>query len=123
MNIDRVSLDKEEAIWFGRYVIKMIIFMENAGKKDPTILQRTTYKTLVSLKTKAELFSASELPVNDAALNRKQKLLLRDLINGVHKNLIQTILPEYKRRGGHEKYITSGEERAEFLQALMRKFR
>ncbi len=46
MNINRVALNKEEAIWFGEYTLKMITFMENAGKKDPTILSRTTYKTL-----------------------------------------------------------------------------
>ncbi len=83
MNIARVSLDKEEAIWFSRYVLKMIIFMETAGKRDPTILLRTTYKTLVSLREKAEIFSSTELPVNDASLNRKQKLLMKELISGV----------------------------------------
>ncbi len=120
MNIARVSLDKEEAIWVSRYILKMIEYMQNAGKRDPKILLRTTYKTLKSLDAAALLFSAGGL---STPLNRKQKLLLRELIGGVHKNLTNSILPEYKRRGGHERYILAAENQKVFFEALIRKFK
>ncbi len=123
MNIDRVSLSKEEATWLSRYVLKMIIFMENAGKKDPKILERTTYKVLYSLKGKAEMLAVLESDVYDASLNRKQKILMQDLIGGVKKNLTGVIIPEYERRGGHEKALLAAKAQLIFFDTLMRKLR
>lgn len=124
MNIERVSLTQEEAQWFSRYVLKMIPFMETAGQRDPKILERTTYKTLVSMRDKATFIANTpEVPVNDISLSRKQKLLMQDLIGSVQRNLSERILPEYRRRGGYDKYLEAGEKQIEFFNKLLRKLR
>ncbi len=124
MNIDRISLTKKEAQWFGRYVLKMIDFMQNAGKKDPKILERTTFKVLASLAEKAIIFTAADAEINNTNLSRKQKILMQDLIGGVIKNLTERVLPEYSKRGsGFEEDLVQGKLQKMFLETLSRKLR
>ncbi len=124
--MNKVTLTREEAQWFSRNVLKMIALLEAQGKKDPTILERTTYRTLKACENEATAASLVEkLPLTsiNVLLNRKQKLIVKELILSVNKTLTDRILPEYARRGGHEKYVEMGKEKSKRLEAMARKFR
>ncbi len=123
--MNKVTLTAEEAQWFSRNVLKMITTLEAQGKNDPKILERATYKTLNSLQDTAEEAKTlvGEGFLVELMLSRKQKLIVKELILSVNKTLTDRIIPEYKRRGGHEKYVEMGEAKSKQLAAMARKFR
>lgn len=121
--MNRVSLNKDEAQWFSRNVLKMIALLESAEVKDKEILSRTTYKTLNSMREQAQAAGTEDQAGVELMLSRKQKQVVRELLQSVNKALVERILPEYKRRGGHEKYIEIGEAKAKQLDAMQRKFK
>lgn len=121
--MNKVTLTKEEAQWFSRNVLKMLSLLESQGQKDATILNRTTYKTLNSMKANAESIAEPFTDSMHVFLTRKQKLIVRELIQSVNKTLVDRILPEYERRGGHEKYIEMGKTKSAALDKMARKFR
>ncbi len=119
--MNKVTLTAEEAQWFSRNVRKMIVVLEAQGKNDPKILERSTYKTLKSMEEIAGTLPDTELV--QLMLSRKQKLITKELIISVTKTLTDRILPEYERRGGHEKYIEMGKMKSKALAAMARKFK
>lgn len=121
--MNKVTLTKEEAQWFSRNVLKMISLLEAQGQRDADILRRTTYKTLSAMKAQAELAAVDEAEKTDLILTRKQKLMVKELIQSVNKTLVERILPEYAKRGGHEKYIEMGKAKAKQLDTMARKFK
>ncbi len=117
--MNKVTLTQEEAQWFSRNVIKMANLLAAQSKNDPGILDRSTYKTLESMREKAiaiDQMGEEYVERVDVQLSRKQKLIVAELIQSVNKTLIDRILPEYERRGGHEKYIKMGQEKAQYGQ-------
>lgn len=125
--MDRVSLTKDETEWFARNVVKMTQLLEVSATKDPKVLERSTYKTLASLvptvmKVKALVASGDEKV--DFQCNRKQKLIIKDLIRSVVNTLKDRVIPEYVRRGdSHKDYLDNARKKCEALEKMMRKFK
>lgn len=120
--MNRVELNKEEAEWFSRNVLKMIKLLEAQEKQDPKILTRSTYRILNSLRAQAESWNKATETQN-VFMNRKQRQIVRELILSVNKTLTDRIIPEYELRGGHEKYVVMGKDKAKKLHAMARKLR
>lgn len=122
--MDRVSLTKYEAEWIFRNVLKMTKLMETAATKDPKVLVRTTYKTLKSIIPKIGTSVEVSEEATDIILNRKQRLVLRDLVQSVHKTLTERVIPEYERRGAsHKEYLDSAHTKATILHTMARKLK
>lgn len=125
--MNRVSLTKEEAAWFTRNVVKTTQLLEAAAKKDPKILERSTYKTLASILpavVTATVAVEAKLPTVDVQLTRKQRIVVRELILSVNKTLTERVIPEYERRGdSHKDYLDKALVKADTLEKMARKFR
>lgn len=125
--MDRVSLTKDEAEWFFRNVVKMTQLLEATVTKDPKVLERSTYKTLASLVpviTKAKALVAAKIEPVEVQVNRKQRLIIKDLIGSVVRNLNDRVIPEYERRGdSHKDYLDNAKNKSEALGKMMRKFK
>lgn len=126
IQMNRVSLTKTEAEWFSRNVTKMTQLLEVSAQKDAGVLKRTTYKTLKSMLPMAAKAAADATPdkPTDIYLSRKQKLIIRDLVQSVNKTLVERVIPEYERRGeSHKEYFDNAKAKAEALEKMARKFR
>lgn len=128
--MNRVSLSKAEARWFSKNVLSTLRILEAASKKDPEILNRTTYKTLNSLRDRATEMQTILTQLSDDSyevdliLGRKHKLIIGEMIAKTIKSLTEVILPEYTRRGEkYDSYRLDTEEKIKLLKTFIRKFR
>lgn len=122
--MNRVQFTKDEAGWFSRNVLKMKQLMEVAASKDAKILDRTTYKALASMTEQAEIAGKADTEVIDVMLNRKQKLVLKELVQSVRNTLVSKVIPEYERRGiDHSVYLERAKIKSEQLGTIIRKLK
>jgi hypothetical protein len=126
----KVVLDKEEARWFSRNLIKTKTLLEAAGKKDPAILDRTTYRTIATMEKQAgEIISAlnqlGEEPYEfELQIGRKHRVVVGQMIDSTIKALETMIIPEYTRRGENFRgYKLEAEWKVALLKTLRRKFK
>lgn len=126
--MNRVVLNKEEARWFSRNVIKSLTILDAHAKKKPEVKDRTTYKLLQSVSTRAKEIEAAleafgeepyEIEMN---LSKKQKHHIRSMLDDTHKHLTERVLAEYARRGLQE-YVKDTERKLELIQSMVRKFK
>jgi hypothetical protein len=108
----------------------MLEHLEAKAEKDPQVLERLHYKVLQTVRPKAEhasnviaAFTEEEKYEVDVTLTKKQKSVLQGLVGSVHKNLVERVIPEYKRRGNVPEYLERAEKKAVFLETLWRKFK
>lgn len=122
MKIDRVVLSKEEAGWFERNVIKMIVLLEASEAKNPGVKDRSTYKGMLSMKPKAEQMRDAEGSL-EMQLSRKQRKLIADLVGSQVRILRDKTIPLYQSRGeSHKSYLTNAQEKLEMLSKMRKKF-
>lgn len=128
MNLNRVVLTRYEGEWFARNVLKTLTILEAHAKKDEKILKRTTYKVLSAVKTQAEQMEAAIKAFGDEeyelelTLNRKQKLVIRDLVSKTIVSLEGRVLPEYERRGDKDR-TEDTKYKIDLLNKMQRKFK
>lgn len=128
MKIDRVVFTKDEAGWFSRNVIKMKQVMEEKSRKDPKILERTTYKLVCNMQEKAAQAGAAvaafdEHPFEiEVMLSRKQKVFLKGLIETMVQGL-ENVNKKYEERGNLQDYIDRNEQKRAYLKSMIRKLK
>ncbi len=94
--MDRVVLNKEEAGWFSRNVMKTIQLLEASEPKNPGVKDRSIYKGMLSMKSKAAfaadaLRAFGEEPFEiEIMLGKKQRKLVADLVGSQVR--IQTLI-------------------------------
>ena len=122
MRIDRIRLTDDEFRWLKRNAEKTTLIMEAAADADPKILERSTYKTLLSLTQIAPLGSGLRENENDVMLTRKQKVTMRTLIDNTVAILEDKVIPKYKKQDLQD-YCLDVEEKVLMLKTMARKLR
>ncbi len=126
MKLQRVRFNREEAAWYSRNVIKSKELLEEKAKRDPAIVERLTYK-LVSkmqeqaLKTFVALAGSAE--EYDVMLKRKERMILREMVQKMHDGLKQATIPKYERDGDKAEYLARAIEKAKLLNGMARKLK
>lgn len=126
--MDRVKLNADEAAWFARNVIKSRIIMDAKSKESPEILKRETYKVLSKIENQARViekaFEAgiSEGFTADIILSKKQRSVIRKMVNETVKILDAVIIPKYASKGLTE-YETDAKIKSSLLKTMARKFK
>lgn len=120
--MNRVQLNKEEALWFSRSILKSIINIEAKARKDPAILKRNTYKTLIQIREQAELMRTNAGESNGLIFSMKQKILIKGIADALARGLEDSVIPVYVKRGltAHELQATA---KLSFLKVLARKLK
>lgn len=129
--MNRVVLNKEEAGWYSRNVLKTILLLEESERRNAGVRERTTYKLLTKMKPQAEQLSEVLKAFGDEPfelevyLERKEKLLVKGLLETMIKNLKDRIIPEYERRGDKldPKYLNNAKNKTKMLEKMQRKFK
>ncbi len=123
MKIDRVELDNKEATWLVRNVTRTLVMLEAAALKDPKVRERQTYKTLKAIEDNVVAIDLKEETAN-VVMPRKQKKVVKDMLQLTLLNIQDRIIPEYTRRGTEYKsYLDDATSKAEILRGMLRKFR
>jgi hypothetical protein len=128
VKIERTVLTKDEARWLSRNISKTKTILEAVAKKDPQVLERTTYKTIKSLAPEAEQIASTldqlgEEPFEiEIQLKVKQKRALYILIEKTLNSLENVILPKYREQNKTE-YIEDVENKLVILKSMIRKFK
>ena len=126
MKISGVTLNKDQAGWFARNVAKMKELLEKSEKRNEGVTERATYKLISAMEAEAK--RVSELLADEAVdqvmihLTKKQKMVLREMVNRMASGL-EVVNEEYRKRGGHEEYIEKNEHKAKYLKAMSRKLK
>lgn len=116
MKIETIALSKHEAHWLSRNVLKSLLVLAVAARKDPKIVDRTTYRVLDSCKEKAvqiedALKAFGEEPFEiELSLSRKQKKALRELVQMTVHSLRAGAMIRYEK-----------EEKADYLERTVNK--
>lgn len=125
-----VVLNKAEATWFSRNVIKTKTMMEAHAKRDAKILERKTYLTMKALAPQAEEMTSILEQLGDEPfelsllLKDKQKRIVRDMVDLTIASLETRIIPEYERRGEKfTEYLADAKAKVELLKEMRRKFK
>lgn len=129
MRTDKVVLTKEEAGWFARNVLKIIALLEASEARNPGVKDRSTYKGLVSMQSRAEQMKNVVDDLEDhpyeieTSLVRRQRKLIADLVGSQVKILREKTIPLYERRGeSHKSYLLNAQEKLEMLSRMRKKF-
>jgi hypothetical protein len=135
MKIDRISLSSHEAIWFARNILKTIVHSENQAQKHPELLERNTYRTLKKIEDQAkslvqDLDRTQFSPEHsyEIFLSRKQKLVVRELVENTNKLLESMIVPEYQKRTQADTetygpYLKDAQNKIVLLKSIARKLK
>ncbi len=129
--MNRVVLNKEEAGWVSRNVPKMLQLLEASERMNKGVKERSTYRLLSQVIPQAEqvrdaLKAFGDEPFEiEMYLNRKQKLLIRQLIKTTNGTLKNGVIPEYERRSDakYRPYLVNAKKKSEMLDQLEAKFR
>lgn len=130
--MDRVSFTLPEARFFSKSIPRLKKVLEAAATKDAGVLERSTYKTLNAMTEKAIEAGQAEAEPVPVMLNRKQRLIVRDLIRSVLRNLVTQVIPEYERRAAgtgdvdvnnYAAYLESSKQKVEILEKMARKLK
>jgi len=104
----KLDVSEEELAWLQnnsqRYLLKV-----RATEKNQRVVQ-----ALTSLCDKLEGFE-------DAVLDRNDLRMMQTIAGTMQQSLEQGTIPEYKDRGGHEKYIERAEYKSKMLLTLLEK--
>jgi hypothetical protein len=128
LRTNTVILDKAEAEWLSRNVLKTMSILETASQKDAQILERRTYKVIKSLSTQAKEMADVIAQLGDEPyevelqLKVKQRQGVAAMIESTLRALETQILPEYKKRG-LDKYVQDVEQKLLLLRFMQRKFK
>lgn len=126
--MNKVVLNKEEARWFSRNVIKTKTLLESAAQKDPGILDRATYKLVCSIQPQAKEIESvieqlGEEPYElELSLTKKQKKLIVDMVEKTIAMLTERIIPVYNERGLSE-YAEDANRKVELLKNMKKRFK
>jgi hypothetical protein len=127
MKTDRVVLDKAEADWFSRNVLKTVQLLEARAAKEPAVLERRTYRVCKSLVDQATTIAdilaqlGTEPYEVELQVKAKQRQAVGSMLEMTVKSLEEKILPEYERRG-LKQYQEMTAMKVALLKTMRRKF-
>lgn len=127
MRTDKIILNKAEAAWFSRNVLKTLTILSARAKKNPSVLKRVTYRVLQHLQPKAAEIEAclkqlGEEPFEvELIIKKKPRSVVATLVANTAGILETQILPKYEERNEVD-YAKETKVKIEMLKTMGRKF-